>query len=86
MGISTAETRPAATAAARHAAARHVAAWQITTAAAGLLAGAGVAWVVSHPGGDSCGIPKHPFAVPVRRCPVPPETVASAMHQCWPAP
>ena len=65
MGISTAGTRPAATAAARHPAARHVAAWQIATAVAGLLAGAGVAWVLSHHGSNSFGVPKLPFAVPV---------------------
>jgi signal transduction histidine kinase len=60
VGISTAEARPAATAARRD-----VTAGQIATAAAGLLAGAGTAWVVSHAGDDSFGIPKHPFAVPV---------------------
>ena len=60
MGISTAETRPAATAAARD-----VTAWQITTAVAGLLAGTGVAWVVSHHGTNSFGVPKFPFAVPI---------------------
>ena len=60
MGISTAETRPAVTAAARH-----VTAWQIATAGAGLLAGAGVAWILSHPGSNTFGVPKLPFAVPV---------------------
>jgi signal transduction histidine kinase len=60
VGISTAETRPAPTADARH-----VAAWQIATAAAGVLAGAGVAWIVSHAGSDTFGVPELPFAVPV---------------------
>jgi signal transduction histidine kinase len=60
VGISTAETRPAAAVARRD-----VTVWQFALATAGLLAGAGVAWVVSHAGGDSFGIPKHPFAVPV---------------------
>jgi hypothetical protein len=60
VGISTAEGRQAATAARRD-----VTAGQIATAAAGLLAGAGVAWVVSHAGGDRFGIPQHPLAVPV---------------------
>ncbi len=32
---------------------------------AGVLAGAGVAWVVSHHGSNSFGVPKLPFAVPV---------------------
>jgi signal transduction histidine kinase len=59
VGISTAETRPAATAR------RDVTAGQLATAVAGLLAGAGAAWVVSHAGGDSFGIPQHPLAVPV---------------------
>jgi len=60
VGISTAETHPAATAAGRH-----VTAWQSVIAAAGLLAGAGVAWVVSHAAADSLANPKVPFAVPV---------------------
>ena len=60
MGISTAATRPATTAAARD-----VTVWQIATAMAGLLAGAGVAWVLSHHGSNSFGVPKLPFAVPV---------------------
>jgi signal transduction histidine kinase len=60
VGVSTADTRPAATAARRD-----VTAGQIATAVAGLLAGAGVAWVVSHAGSDSFGVPKLPFAVPV---------------------
>ena len=60
VGISTAELRPAATAARRH-----ETAWQIVIAAAGLCAGAGVAWVVSRARGDNFAIPEHPFAVPV---------------------
>ena len=60
MGISTAEARPATTAAARG-----VTAWQIATAVAGLFAGAGVAWVLSHHGSNTFGVPKLPFAVPV---------------------
>jgi signal transduction histidine kinase len=60
VGISTAETRPAPTADARP-----IAAWQIATAVAGVLAGAGVAWIVSHAGSDTFGVPELPFAVPV---------------------
>jgi signal transduction histidine kinase len=60
VGISTAETRPVATAARRQ-----VTAWQIAIAATGLLAGAGVAWIVSHAGSDRFAIPEHPFAMPV---------------------
>jgi len=60
VGISTAEARPATTAAARG-----VTAWQIATAVAGLFAGAGVAWVLSHHGSNTFGVPKLPFAVPV---------------------
>jgi signal transduction histidine kinase len=60
VGISTAELRPAAAVGRRH-----VAAWQIVITAGGLLAGAGVAWVVSHAGSDSFGIPKYPFTLPV---------------------
>ncbi len=37
----------------------------ITLAAAGLLAGAGTAWIVSHGGPDRPGVPNLPFAVPV---------------------
>jgi signal transduction histidine kinase len=60
VGISTAQTRPAGAAAGRD-----LTAGQIATAAAGLLAGTAAAWVVSHAGGDSFGLPKHPLAVPV---------------------
>jgi len=34
-------------------------------AVAGLLAGAGVAWLVSHGGPDRLGVPNLPLAVPV---------------------
>jgi signal transduction histidine kinase len=37
----------------------------ISVAAAGLLAGVGVAWIVSHAGPDRPGVPNLPFAVPV---------------------
>jgi hypothetical protein len=40
-------------------------AWQILIAAAGLLAGIGVAWVVSTGGPDRPGVPHLPLAVPV---------------------
>jgi len=37
--------------------------WLVATA--GLLAGAAVAWVVSHGGPDRLGVPNLPLAVPV---------------------
>lgn len=39
--------------------------WQVVIAVAGLLAGVGVAWVVSHAGGARLSVPRQPFAVPV---------------------
>ena len=44
---------------------RNADAGQILIAAAGLLAGIGVAWVVSHAGGDRFNGYHLPFAVPV---------------------
>src|SRR5215469_3267525 len=38
---------------------------QILIAVGGLLAGLGVAWIVSHAGGDRFTVPKQPLAVPV---------------------
>lgn len=44
---------------------RNESSWLIPVAAAGLLAGAGVAWIISESGPDRLGVPDLPLAVPI---------------------